>query len=108
MGVFQLPCRHQGLQGNLSSHIWSTSSPSSLAGLGACRAVPYIVSLVFLDAADILQVFSPLLKSVTPEALLPGLLGLDVSSNGSVLEPAGIAFVGHGGSFWHLAAGTAL
>jgi len=43
--------------------------------------------------------FFPLLKYVITEALPPLLIGLALASSVSVLEPAGIGSVKHGGSF---------
>ena len=43
--------------------------------------------------------FFPLLKYVITEALKSSLTGSTLASSGSILEPAGIGSVGHGGSF---------
>ena len=52
-----------------------------------------------LSPAAVVEVFSPLLKSVIPAVLPLSLMGSALASGGSVLEPAGIGSVGHGGSF---------
>lgn len=46
--------------------------------------------------------FCPLLKHVIPKVVPPFLMGLALASGRSILEPAGISFVRHGGSFWLL------
>jgi len=58
-------------------------------------------SLTSLSTAAPHQVF-PLLNCVISEALRPSLLGLDLASDGSILDPAGIGFIRHGGSFSQL------
>ena len=76
-----------GLQGNLCSSAWSTSS-SFFTGLGVCRAVSHL-----LTAAA--QHFLPLLKYVitgVPPALL---MGSALASSRSVLELAGTDSVRH-------------
>ena len=89
-----------GLQGNLCSSAWSTSSPSFCTDLGVCRVVSLTCShsslwLQFLLSSN----FFPLLKYVLPEALPPLLMGSDLASGRSVLEPAGIGSVRHRRSF---------
>jgi len=50
---YSLPHRglHHRLQGNLYSGAWSTFSPSSFTGLGVCRVLSYIFSLLSPAAA---------------------------------------------------------
>jgi len=67
---------------------------------GLCRVVPLTYSHSFLPAAVAQQIFPPFLKSVVPLAL--SLMGSALASGGSVLELAGIGFIGHGGRFWQL------
>ena len=40
---------HHGLQGNLCSSTWSTSSPSCLTDLGVSTVVSHFFSLIFPD-----------------------------------------------------------
>ena len=91
---------HHGLQGNLCSGAWSTSSPSFFTDLGVCRVVSLTYShSSLLTAAGVMQFFPPLLKYAITEALPLLLMGSALASGGSVLEPAGINFIGHRGSF---------
>ncbi|KAK4826200.1 hypothetical protein QYF61_006144 [Mycteria americana] len=83
---------HHGLQGNLCSGAWSTSSPSFFTGLGVCR----VVSLTYSHSSLQLQLhrfFPPLLQYVIPEALPPSLMGSALASGRSVLQPAGIGSI---------------
>jgi len=86
-----------GLQGNLFSGLWSTSSPSFYSELGVCRVVAlmYLYSSLRLP----LLVFFPLLTCVILEALPPSLMGSTLPSSGSILELTGTGSTGHGGSF---------
>ncbi|XP_074683769.1 LYR motif-containing protein 4 isoform X1 [Strix aluco] len=59
----------------------------------------HIFSIFFPAAIAGAQQFFPLLKYVIPEVLPPLLMGSALASDGSVLEPAGIGSVGHGGRF---------
>ncbi|KAK4827475.1 hypothetical protein QYF61_018711, partial [Mycteria americana] len=59
---------HQGLQGNLCSSPWSTSSPSFFTDLGGCRAVALTYSHCSLRLL-LHSNFFPLLKHVITEAL---------------------------------------
>ncbi|GAB0208824.1 mitochondrial enolase superfamily member 1 [Grus japonensis] len=88
---------HQGLQGDLCSGTWSTSSPSICTDLGVCR-VSYIFSLLSPAAKALSLTVFLLLKYVITEALI----GLALARGGPVLEPAGIGSVRHRGSFWQL------
>ena len=47
-------------------------------------------------------VFLHFLKYVITEALPPSLMGSALASRRSILDPAGIGSIRHGGSFWHL------
>jgi len=90
-----------GLQGNLCSGAWSTSSPSFI-DLAVCRVVSLISSVFSLlspDAVAVAQKLFPLLKYVIPWALPPSLIGLALASDRSILELAGIGSVRHEGSF---------
>jgi len=84
---------HHGLQGNLCSGGWSTSSPSILTGLSVCRVVSLTYSHSSLTGG--VWHFLPFLKCITE--LPPALV-----SSGSILQPAGAGSFQHGGSFWHL------
>jgi len=46
--------------------------------------------------------FFSFLNYVIPEALPLSLMGLALATSVSVLEPSGIGFTRHGGSFWQL------
>ncbi|KAM9616085.1 uncharacterized protein ACIBXB_020459 [Morphnus guianensis] len=94
----------RGLQGNLCSGAWSISSPPSALTWGAAGLfLSHVLTPLSLAAVSVpQQLFFPLLRSVIPEVLPLSLMGSALSSSGSVLEPAGIGSVGHGGSFWHL------
>jgi len=61
-----------------------------------------MVSLLSLATIDVAQQLFPLLQYIIPEALPQSLMGLALASSGSMLEPAGISSVGHGGSFQQL------
>ncbi|KAM9591174.1 uncharacterized protein ACIBXB_006073 [Morphnus guianensis] len=91
---------HHGVQGNLCSGTYSTSSPS-FTDLGVCRVVSLTYSHSSLPAA-VAQHFFPLLKNVITEALPLLLIGSALASGGSVLELADIGFVRHRGSFQQL------
>jgi len=83
--------------------VCSTSCRATSASVSGAHPPPPSLTLLSSE----LSVLSPadnalLLNLVIPEALLPSLLGLALASSGSVLELAGIASVGHGGSFWQL------
>jgi len=73
---------------------------SFLTDLGICRVVSLTSSHFSLLTAISLQFFLPLLKYVITEALPPSLVGLASASGESILEPAGIGSLRHGGSFW--------
>ncbi|KAM9639019.1 uncharacterized protein ACIBXB_013710 [Morphnus guianensis] len=96
---------HHGLQGNLCSGIWSTSSSSSsfFTDLGVCRVVSLTCSHFSLRLAFlcVLELFF-LLKYVIPEALPLSLIGSAVAGGRSILEPAGMGSLEHRGSFQHL------
>jgi len=85
-----------GLQGSLCSSAWNASSPYFFTDLGVCRVVSLTYSLSYCSYCCTGLGFFPLLKCVIPETLPPSLTGLVLASAGSVLEPAGIASVGHG------------
>jgi len=96
---------HRGLQHKLQgktlcSGIWTTSSPSFFTELGVCRVVSFTSSHSSLPLSSPHRFFLPLLKDVITESLPPSLI--DLTSGGSVLEPAGIGSVRHGGSFSQL------
>jgi len=90
---------HHGLQGNLCSSTWGISSLAFFTDLGVCRAVSLLYSLLSPAANCPYVGFFPLLKYVIPEALPPSLVGAALASSRFVLEPAGIASVGHRRSF---------
>jgi len=90
--VFIMNCK-----GRLCSGVWSTSSPSFFTDLGVCRVVSLTLSHSSLLTA-LLPQFFPLLKYVITEALPLSLIGLALTSGGSVLEPAGTGFITHGGA----------
>ena len=96
------PALLQGLQGNLCSGAWSTSSPSFFTDLVVCRVVSLTSAHSSLWLQVVYQVFFTLLSYVIPEALPLFLMGSALVSSGSVLEPAGTGFIRHGGSFWQL------
>lgn len=73
--------------------------PSFCTDLGVCRVLPLTYSF---SAVAVVQVFSPLLNYVTPEALPLLLMGSALASGGSTLEPAATGPVGLGGSFCQL------
>jgi len=89
-----------GLQGNLCSSAWSTSSLLSSIYLGVCRVVSLTFSHCFLLTVAVQQFFCPF-KYAISEALPPSLMGSVLASSGSILEPASICSVGHRGSFRH-------
>ena len=92
-----------GLQGNLCSAAWSTSSPpSSLTLVSAELLLSHILTPLSGCNCCCAVAFFPLLRYVIPEALPPSLMGSALASNRSVLEPAGIDFIGHRGSFQQL------
>jgi len=73
---------------------------------GARAPPPSLLTLVsaelllsYSHSSLLLQVFSPLLKCVIPEELPVLLMGSALASGGSILELAGIGFIGHGGIF---------
>jgi len=88
-----------GLQGNLCSSAWSTSSPSFCTDFGVCRVISPTYSYASLPLLFHHSFFFILLKYVTPEALPLSLMGSALASSGSILEPAGVGSVGHRGSF---------
>jgi len=92
---------HHRLQGrNLCSCAWSTAFPS-FTDLGVCRLVfSHIVTLLSLHCHFTAGFY--LLKHVLPEVLPPSLIGLALARSRSILEPAGISCIRHGGSFWQL------
>jgi len=75
--------------------------PSSLTLVSAVLVLPRILTRL-LSCKMPLCSFSPLLKYVITEVLPLSLMGSALASGGSVLEPAGIGFIRHGGSFWQL------
>jgi len=85
-----------GLQGNLCSGISSTSSPS-FTNLSVCGVLTPLCGY-----KKVLHGVFLLLNCVIPEALPPLLMGSALASGGSVLEPAGIGSILHGGNFWQL------
>jgi len=95
-----------GLQGNLCSSTWSTSSPpSELALVSAELFLSHILTLVICCScycANFAEFFCSLHNYVIPEVLPPLLMGSAVASRRSVLELAGTGSVRHRGSFWHL------
>jgi len=76
-----------GLQGNLCSSTWSTSSPLFCTGLGVCRVVSLTCSHSSLLA--VVPQLLPFLKYVITEALPVSLVGSALAIRGSVSEPAG-------------------
>jgi len=69
-----------GLQGNLCSGAWSTSSPPSALTLGSA-GVFHIFSILSPATVAVAQQLFPLLKYVIPEALPPSLTGLALASS---------------------------
>ena len=98
--VFTTGCR--GI--SLCSGAWSTSSPSFFTDLGVCGVVPLTSSHSALSGCNCYSSVTsfPFLKYVIPEALPLLLIGSALGSSRSVLEPAGINFIGHRGSFQQL------
>ena len=85
-------CCH-GLQGNLCSNSWSTSSSSSI-DLSVSKAISFpFFSLLSQLLHNWCGFFLPLLKYVTIEALPASLMGSALASSGSILELAGTGFV---------------
>ncbi|KAK4827158.1 hypothetical protein QYF61_015112 [Mycteria americana] len=80
---------HHGLQGNLCSGAWSTSTPpSSLTLVSAELFLSHTLTpLLWLPFHSS---FFPLLKYVIPEALPPSLMGSALASGGSILELAAV------------------
>jgi len=92
---------HQGLlhrlQGNLCSSTWSTSSPFFFTDLGACRAISH--RLTPLSSCNCCYAgFFPFLNILSEVPPL-SLVGSALVSSGSILELAGIGFIGHRGNF---------
>jgi len=81
---------HHGLTGNLCFSAWSTSFPTFLTDLGIYRVISLKCSHSFIPLQMVLGRFFSFLKYVITEALPPLLMGLALTSGGSVLEPAGI------------------
>ena len=77
----------------------AAAPPPSALALVVCRAVALPHTLAALPRLLLCSRFFPFLKYVIPEVLPPSLMGLALVSGESVLEPAGIGFIGHGGSF---------
>jgi len=90
------------LQGNLCSSTWSTFSPSFFTDLRAASHFFHIFSLLSPGAVAAAQIFFPLLNYVMLEMLPPPLMGSDLASGRSILEPSSTGFIRHGGSFWQL------
>jgi len=84
-----------GLQGNLCSSTWSTSSSSFFTDLGVCRIVSLTSSQSSLPCCS----FFPLLKYIILEVLPLSLMGSALASGGSILELSGISSVRLEGSF---------
>jgi len=92
-----------GLQGNLCSGTWSTSSPSFFTDICVCGVVSLTPSwsslLLQLPLRRVLFLFFIyfyfffILNHVIAEALPPSLMGSALDSSGSILEPAGIGSV---------------
>jgi len=90
---------HHGLQENLCSSAWSTSSPSFFTNLGVCRVV-FSHTFSFLSSGCCSAAgFFVLLKSVSTEALPPLLIGSPLAKGRSALELGGLGFTRHRGSF---------
>jgi len=88
--VFSIGCRGM-----------SSLAPGALPSLALVSAELFLShSLTPLSHCRLF--FLLLLNYVLPEALPPSLMGSALASRGSVLEPAGIASIGHRGSFWQL------
>jgi len=80
-------------------HLFSISD-HFFTDLGVCRVVSFTYS-----HSSLLQVFFfPLLRYVIPEVLPPSLMGSALANSGSLMEPAGISFIRHRGSFQQLLA----
>ena len=87
-----------GLQGNLWSDTWRTSSSSFFTPFGVCRDFCFTFSHSLLPSA-VVQLFLPFLKHVVTEALQISLMGSSLASSRSVLEPDETSFVQHEVSF---------
>jgi len=84
------------LQGNLCSGAWSTSCPPSALTWGSAELLlSHSLNLLSSWSCCCAVTFS-LLKYLIPEALPLSLMGLALASGRSVLEPAGVGFIGHG------------
>jgi len=93
---------HHGLQGKtFYSGILRIFSPSFFTDPAVCRVVSLTWSHSSLSTAAPQQVF-PLPKYAVAEALPLSLMGSVLASSGSILEPAGIGSIRHGGSFSQL------
>jgi len=84
------------------SGVSSTSSPLLFTDRGVCRVVSLTPSHPSFPTAVSCRFFLPLLEYVITEALPRLLIGLALASGGSILEPAGIGSIRHGGSFSQL------
>lgn len=88
---------HQGLQGNLSSGSWSTSSPSVFPGLGFCR----VVALTIFFPTPVSHSFClPFLKYVITKASPASLMNSSLASSESILELSGAVSLHHGDNPW--------
>jgi len=97
-------CHHslyRGLQGNLCSGAWSTSSHSFFADPGVCRAVS-LTFFLLLSPTAAAQHFLPFLKCIFTEAPSLSLMGSALASSGSILELAGTGSGQHEGNSWSL------
>jgi len=94
--VFITSCR--GRHSALTFRTPSPPSPSSLTLVSAELLLSHRPTPLY-PAVSLLSFFLPFLKDVITEVLPPSLIGLALGSGGSILEPAGTAFIRHGGSF---------
>ena len=97
-------CHHgllHGLQGNLCTSAWSTSSPSFCTDHGVCRIVLYILTHLSWCKLLLYRVFCLLMYVIT-EALPVLLMGSDLTSDSSVSEPSDTGSVRHRGSLCQL------
>jgi len=83
------------------SSTWSTFSHSLFTDLGVCRIVSLTSSYSSLYPAVPQQLFR-LLKYIITEALPLSLIGTSLGQWRSILEPAAIDSIRHGGSFSQL------